>query len=325
MTLPTLAGPVTEIRILAGGGPSGRAVEQAYIKPFTAKNGVKVVRETLTAPPLGALRAIVASGHSDAVLLEVGGPGVAAAKRLGLIEPLDWAAIDPAPLYPEARDTHALGYQYFSVAAVWRADAKPIATWRDFWDVAAFPGRRSLPDNPYYALPIALLADGVPPEQLYPLDLDRAFRSLQRLEENVAVWWSTGQQPVQLLLDNEVQYAAAYSGRAVRDPRLRYTFNQGLLAVSYFVVPKGAPPEHKSAAWKLLHEMTLPQNQAVAAGIVSYTGSSTDLDSLLPADRLAEFPTARENRQKQIPANDQYWSDHSDMVEQRWQEFKLGL
>ena len=48
---------VKEVRILESGGPSGDSIEQAYIKPFTAKSGVKVVRESPSG--IGKLQAMV--------------------------------------------------------------------------------------------------------------------------------------------------------------------------------------------------------------------------------------------------------------------------
>src|SRR3546814_11685994 len=58
----------------------------------------------------------------------------------------------------------AIGYQYYTTLMAWRSDAKPVETWQQFWDVEAFPGKRALPNYPTYALPVALLADGVKPE-----------------------------------------------------------------------------------------------------------------------------------------------------------------
>lgn len=330
MAATLMAGPaaadVTEIRVLGGGGKSGDAIKQAYIAPFVEKSGIKVVFEKRSkGSPLGALRAMIESGNITAALVEMGGSALDQAIALDLVEPLDWTAIDPAPIFPEAKNPMGIGFQYYSVIMAWRSDAKPIKDWKDFWNVKDFPGKRALPDIPYYALPAALLADGVPPDQLYPIDIDRAFKSLEKIKDHVAVWTTSGAQPPQLLRDNEVQYAAPYSGRVAGLEGISYDFNQGLLGISYFVVPKGVDPEQKKIAMKLLHEFTLAENQAKAANVVSYTGPSPALDALLPKDRLGEFPTARKNKDRQILPNTTYWFENAEMVEQRWQEFKLGL
>jgi putative spermidine/putrescine transport system substrate-binding protein len=229
-------------------------------------------------------------------------------------------------MFPEAKLPHGLGYQYYSNIMAWRADAKPLKTWADFWNVKDFPGKRTMPgESPVIPVQAALLADGVAPDKLYPIDLDRAFKKLEQIKGSVSVWWSAGAQAPQLLKDNEVQYALAYSGRVAGQPGIDYTFNQGLLDLAYFVVPKGAKPEEKAAAMKLLREMTVAKNQAEAAKVISYTGSSPDLDKLLPQDKLKEFPTVKQNKDVQVLGNPEWWAKNKDVVEKRWQQFRLGM
>lgn len=314
---------VKELRIIEAGGPSGESVEVGYIEPFTAKTGIKVVRENPAG--LGKLRAMVEANSITSVLNELSSAELEQAKALDLLEPLDWDAINPDPIFDEAREEKGLGWQYYSTILSWREDAKPISTWKDLWDVENFPGKRALPDYPAYILPMALIADGVEVKDLYPLDLDRAFKKLEDLKDNVAVWWQAGAQAPQLLKDNEVQYAVAWSGRVTDEEGIDYTFNEGQLDLTYFGVPKGLDAERKAAAMKLLHEVTIAKNQAAAANVVSYTGPSKDLDALLPKDRLDKYPTVAKNKNVQFMMDPKWWYDHADEVEQRWQEFKLGL
>jgi putative spermidine/putrescine transport system substrate-binding protein len=316
-------GSVREIRMIEAGGLSGDSIEAGYIRPFTARTGIRVVRENPN--PLGKLRAMVESRSITAVLFELGSLSTAIAQAAGMIEPLDWAAINPDPMFEEARLPHAFGYQYYSTLIAWRAGAKPLRSWADFWNTREFPGKRTLPENFTLSLPMALLADGVAPDKLYPLDLNRAFRSLDKVKGSVSVWWGAGAQPPQLLKDNEVQYAASYSGRVAGQAGIELTYAQGLLDLSYFVVPKGANPAEKAAAMALLHEMSVAANQAKAAEVISYTGASPQLDALLPQARLREFPTTRENKELQVLGNPAWWAQNRDAAERRWQEFKLGL
>lgn len=55
-------------------------------------------------------------------------------------------------------------------------------SWADFWNVRKFPGRRALANggSPLLAPAAALLTDGVPPDELFPMDLDRTFRAFSR-------------------------------------------------------------------------------------------------------------------------------------------------
>lgn len=314
---------VREFRMVEAGGLSGDSIEAGYIRPFTARTNIRVVRENPN--PLGKLRAMVESRNITAVLYELGSLSTAIAEASGLVEPLDWAAINPDPMFDEAKLPHAFGYQYYSTLMAWRSDAKPLRSWADFWNVREFPGKRTLPDNVTLAVPMALLADGVATDKLYPLDLNRAFRKLEQIKGSIAVWWGAGAQPPQLLKDNEVQYAASYSGRVAGQPGISITYAQALLDLAYFVVPKGANPAEKAAAMGLLHEMSVARNQAVAAGVIPYTGASPTLDRLLPQDRLDQFPTTTANKAMQALGNPAWWAQNRDAAERRWQEFKLGL
>jgi putative spermidine/putrescine transport system substrate-binding protein len=160
---------------------------------------------------------------------------------------------------------------------------------------------------------------------LYPLDLDRAFKSLDRIKQNVSVWWTTGAQPGQLLLDKEVQYANAWSGRlaVLWNDGVRHSFDQGLLDISFYVVPRGAPPAEKRAAMKFLHDWTDPAKQVTFAKLVFYTGNSPNLAPLLPQDKMFLFPTTPENKVKQVLQDSKWWYDNAATVEKRWQAWKL--
>lgn len=314
---------VKEFRILESGGPSGDSIEQAYIKPFTEKTGIKVVRESPSG--LGKLQAMVQSKSVTSVLVELGSINVVLARALGLLEPMDWSAINPAPMYAEAKWPDAFGYQYYSTLMAWQKGAKKPATWADFWNVKDFPGKRALPDYVSLALPIALLADGVKPENLYPLDLDRGFASLQKIKPHVSVWWQSGAQAPQLLEDKEVQYAVAWSGRVIGNPKLEYTYNQAMLQLSYFVVPKGADPATKAAAAGLLQEMSQLKNQTIASNIIPYTGPSPGIEKTIAKDKVDNYPTSDANKKLQVLVDPSWTADNAKLIEKRWQEFKLSL
>ena len=76
-------------------------------------------------------------------------------------------------------------------------DPKP-ATIQDFFDLETFPGRRGMRRKPLGNLEFALMADGVPPEEVYavldtPEGIDRAFRKLDTIKDEI-VWWEAGAQ-----------------------------------------------------------------------------------------------------------------------------------
>ena len=310
---------VKELRMIEAGGLSGDSMEP-YIKPFTAATGIKVIRESPNT--FGKLRTLVQAGGSGISLFELGSTSLEQAKALGLVEPMDYAAMNPDPIYPDAKNEFGLGWQYYSTLMAWRSNVKPLKTWADFFNVKDFPGKRTMQDRPIM-IPFALLADGVPLDKLYPLDLNRAFKKLATLKDEVSVWWAAGAQPPQLLRDNEVQYAVSYSGRVTGVPGLEYTFEGAAMDCSFMTVVKGTPAADKAAAMRLLHEYTVAKNEAEAARIVSYTGANINLTPLLPPEKMKEFPTVY--RDKQFINDVSWWFGNADLVEKRWQQFKLGM
>ena len=144
------------------------------------------------------------------------------------------------------------------------------------WDVKRFPGPRSMRNHPIDNLEFALIADGVPMDKLYPIDFDRAFKKLDQIKPHVTVWWSTGQQPAQLLLDKEVVLATGWNGRFYdlikKGAPVEIEWNEGALKQGSFVIPKGA----KNVYWakKMLAEMSIrssrrstPPSSAIPASI----------------------------------------------------------
>jgi mannopine transport system substrate-binding protein len=126
---------------------------------------------------------------------------------------------------------------------------KEPSSWADFWDVKTYPGPRALPNigTPWWPMIAALLADGVPPDQLFPLNVERAFAKLDEIKPHISVWWKSGDQSQQIWRSGEVVMAQMYAGRAMG---LR---KEGLsVGVSW----NGAPLD--AAAWCVLKEAAHP-------------------------------------------------------------------
>lgn len=317
-----LAAAPTSIRLIDSGGTTGESIATAYIPPFTAKYGVRVIREAPSA--FGKLRAMVESGRITAALFELGSSTLAQARELNLLEKLDWAAINPDPMFPDARNDYGMGYQYFSTVMAWRDGNAALRTWADFFDVQRLPGKRCLSALPHYTLPFALLADGVDMSALFPLDVDRAMRKLESIKRHVSVWWKTGTQPLQLLKDNEVQYAVTWSAGIDREPDVRATFNQGMYDLAWLVVPRGQDPATKDLAMKFLHEVSVARNQAVAAKVLPLSGNSPQLEGLLGTKAFQSFPTAKTNLQVQFRQNAEWWRQNGAEVNKIWSNFLLN-
>ncbi len=87
----------------------------------------------------------------------------------------------------------------------------------DFFDTARFPGPRAVQRSPDGILEWALLAEGVPPAQVYGLlSTDRglrlAFHRLDTIRGDI-VWWTDPAEPADMLREGRAVMAAGFNGR----------------------------------------------------------------------------------------------------------------
>ena len=176
----------------ASGGSQIASLRENYLNDFEKETGIKIVD---TSPvDFGKLRAMVESGNVSWNITEIGGQDGYRVTEMGLAEPIDGKIVDRSKFQPQAQMSHVFSPSCYSTVMCYRPDAFPKGgpkSWADFWDVKAFPGPRSMRNHPVDNLEAALMADGVMPDQLYPLDVDRAFKKLDAVHKHVNVWWST--------------------------------------------------------------------------------------------------------------------------------------
>src|SRR5262249_42738465 len=204
-----------QLVVCSWGGAYQEAQRKTMFQPFERETGIKVVEASPT--DYGKLKAMVQSGNAEWDLVDVGDLNVIAGTKDNLLEPLDYQTIDTRDVFPQVVHKFGIGTIYYSTVLAYStkkyAKGDHPKSWAQFWDVAKFPGPRTLRNNPLDNLEFALLADDVPLDKVYPLDVERAFRSMDRIKKHINVWWTTGAQPAQLLADGEVDLAASWNGR----------------------------------------------------------------------------------------------------------------
>jgi len=81
------------------------------------------------------------------------------------------------------------------------------------------------------------------PQRLYPLDLDKGVRTLDKVKKDL-VWWTSGEQSAQLLIDGESPWAQSANGRIYKPiktaAKIDYTYDQCLYTSDCMIVPKGS-------------------------------------------------------------------------------------
>jgi putative spermidine/putrescine transport system substrate-binding protein len=316
-----------QIVVNDSGGSMGTAMRKAFFSTYEKKYGIRVVE---TSPvDFGKLRAMVESGNVEWQVTEIGGQDAIRAVKLGLVEKIDDKLVDRLHYPEKARQPDVFASSVYTTIIGYRTDVFKNGThpksWAEWWDVKKFPGARSMRNHPTDNLEFALIADGVPKDKLYPLDLDRAFRKLDQIKPHVTAWWSTGAQPAQFLLDKEVVLATGWNGRFYdlikKGGPIEIEWNEGALKLGSFVIPKGA--KHQYWAQKFLAEMAVPQQQAVYASELGYPG--LNLESLKYVDaKVKEYlPTNEKYLAKQFWIDDAWYAENGAVAQERWNAWML--
>ena len=308
-----------QIVFTSWGGTTQAAQKKSWIDPFTASSGVKVVMDGPT--DYGKFKAMVESGNVVWDVVDVEGDFAARAAKDGLLEPIDYNVVQKASLDSRFSGAHQVGSFYYSFVLGYNKDtfktAQP-ANWNDLFDMKGYPGKRTLYKwSAPGVLELALLADGVQADKLYPLDLDRAFKKLDTIKKQI-VWWTGGAQSQQLLASGEAPLGMFWNGRInaieATGGNVGMSWNQNMTAADVLVVPKGS--KNKAAAMKFLAAASSPQAQADFAAETSYAPINKDAKALMPAAAVKNLPD--QFTKSQINLNMAYWAENRDAIGKRW-------
>jgi putative spermidine/putrescine transport system substrate-binding protein len=312
-----------QLVIADGGGALDAAYKAAYFAPWAKDTGIAIVS---TPNPLAKLKAMVEQKAVDWDVAQVAAEGAAALAKQGLLEPLDYSIINKQGLLPGVARPYLLMSDVAAYCICWNTkQVQPSgvpADWTAFWQTS---GRKGLWKRPFQTLEVALMAAGVPKDKLYPLDVERALASLERIRSSI-YWWDTGAQVAEILINGEVPMSAAWNGR-VYQPKLDgapvgYEFNQALFVSDAWVVPKGSP--NKKLAMEFIASTLKPERQAMYARHIPYGPVVPSALKLLDAKLLAALPSSEQNFPKGTFLDVDWWAENGEKTVERFDQWLLG-
>lgn len=270
----------TTITFVGYGGDGQQAMIDAWQTPYTeAHPNVTFVN---TSPPdVAQVKAQVESG---AVQWDVMATAPYAAQQNcdTLFEPLDLSGIDQSDLVEGTVGKCYLGNWINATPIAYRTDAFPAGqgpkTVQDFFDKEKFPGQRGIVTNLQNGiLEYPLLADGVKPDDLYPLDVDRALDKLDTIRDVTTFAPNVGalQQAVQ---GNQVDMFLLPDSRLV--PLLKggmditVVWDETVASLNAFAVPKGSP--NKAAAEQFISSVVEPEQVAKISELLGVAPVNTE-------------------------------------------------
>lgn len=302
------------------GGSNTDARIKANIEPFEEATGIEVT--VVTPSDYAKLISMVENGTTEWDVMNCDAYWGAYAGNEGYLEPIDYEVVT-TKIDPEVQLEYVMGAEvYTSVIAynsnVYTAETAP-QTWADFFDTEKYPGTRAMWKYPVTVLEAALLADGVPMDELYPLDLDRAFAKLDTIKDKI-VWWSKGAEPSQMLSTGEADIALAWSGRIATAKEegspVDMLYNEGIRIAAGWVVPKGAP--NKENAMKFIEYISQPESQLAFSELIPYGSTNPDATNLMSEELKESLGQTEAQLADEIYLDNEYWAENLSEVEERF-------
>jgi putative spermidine/putrescine transport system substrate-binding protein len=301
------------------GGAYGDAHQKAVHEPFMKETGIEVKVININ---YAQMLAQIQQGRPQFDLIDNSMIDFVKFAKEGATEDIDYDRLK------NAKDRNAVGKNYWGSVMAYRTDAfggrKP-GSWADFWDTKALPGNRALQhmDADIPELEFALLADGVPMDKLYPLDLDRAFRVLDQVKGSIKKYWDTGALPGVLLGRREVDASSVWHGRLddliKQGQPLAYQFAGARRQSNGWAIPKGT--NNLDAAYQLIDFSLRPEVQAQLAESYPMAPVVPAAYQKLSEDASANLLGSPKNLATGFDADVEWWVANDDEVTKRWQEW----
>jgi putative spermidine/putrescine transport system substrate-binding protein len=312
--------------VVDGGGSYHDALQKCCYTPFEKATGIKL-SSTAYDYSIGAIQAQVEGPKQwDVIVL---GQAITDKLAATIFQPLDYSKLKVPGLPASGKFKYFVADMSFGHVLAYRTDSSSTTptSWLDFWDTTTYPGARGLYNWPVGTLEIALLGDGVPVNKLYPLNVKRAFASLDKLKKSTKVYfYNTGAEQIQYFQNKLAPMVAAWSGRvlAAQDAGLpvKYILNGALSQASYLAILKTAP--NTENAYRYLNFKLQPKYGAADATAFPGDAPNNPLAFKYLSPKIAaQLPTPANPALKTRVANvdAKYWAKNFDSVLKAWQNW----
>lgn len=324
-----------DLVVVGWGGAQQRAMENAFNKPFAAKNGVTIKMENYT----GGLAQVMAQVESGNILwdvLEANPPEAAIGCQNDLLEhfPLDTLppGADGTPaaedFYPGTLHECGVGSAIYSWLLAYHPRDFPTAeptSVTDLFDADKFPVRRGFLKSPRGTLEIALMSDGVPKDQIYetlksPEGVERALAALDRVKD-LSVWYDTSAQGTQLLADGEVAMIIGHNGRfhqAIEEENQPFKLAWGdqLWTTGMVIIPKGTPL--RDLAFDYVRFAQSAEGQAAFTNLMPYAPARRSALALVDPKMYPYLSTHEPNFATAMKHDTDFWTEYGDAVTEQF-------
>ncbi len=346
--LATAQGKMANDMVLVSwGGAYQESQHRAYVEPYLeTHSAVTATWDESSAEAVAKLRAMNEAGNvtwdvvdviaADAIrlcdeglALEIDHDELLAAAPDGTRPSEDFGDLIVADCFiPQIVYSTTFGYRTDLVGATPPSDVCAI------FDLATYPGKRSLEKRPINNMEWALYCDGVAKDDIYDVlatadGQQRALAKLDTIKDEV-IWWSAGADTPQLLADGEVVIGSTYNGRLFslieeQNQPVEILWDMQVFDLDGWIIPTGLSADRVSRAKDFLYFATDTQRLADQAKYISYGPARISSAPLvgkhadLGIDMAPHMPTDPNNAKNTLLYNYEFWADYRDDIDATFQ------
>jgi len=321
----------TQLVIRTSGGKYDEVKRETVYEPFRKETGIEIVPVAATVPRLVAM---AQSGNIDIDCFDIGGDTAAQLHLLGVLDDLDYASWKYTNVNDIAADARKKTYVGNNMGAfvmtydtkVFKGDNRP-RNWPEFWDTSRFPQSRTLPSMTVGTpnLEFALLADGVPRDQIYPIDIPRAFAAMTKIRKAVPKFWDTGSLSAQMMADGEAALGSIWNTRAQlaidEGASLAIEWTDNLVILQTNAVAKGTPRAKEANLfidYSLSPEVQARWHHAFRSIPINSRAFSATVNTLIDPEANQPWTVT-----KGFMMNDLWWAENRNAVSEAWSNWLL--
>ncbi len=315
-------------------GPYMRSQMLGFVNPYQASTGQSVNVEHY-AGGIDEIRDQVESANVTWDVVDLTQADSIRACNEGLLERLDDVQLpdgrDGTPAKEDfvegALNPCGVGVIVWATAFAYSRDAYGNArptTIADFFDTKKFPGARAIRNDPTVIMEWALMADGVPRDDVYstlvtPDGIKRALKKMDGIKGGLKVW-QDGREPVRLLNAGDVTVAMVWATTgavASKESGANFdmVFDGRVIELDLFGIPKGS--RYKEEALDFIRFASSSSSLAKMVSILPNGPTRKSSLGLLSADVLAQIPNGPAyDDQVSILSDAQWWSRNHTVLEE---------
>ncbi|KSV89608.1 ABC transporter substrate-binding protein [Sinorhizobium sp. GL28] len=315
-----------KLTVVGAGGVLQDAERKAFFEPFATSSGVAVTEDSYSGQ-MAKVRAMVSSGSVSWDVMQVEQNTLLSGCAEGLFEELDWSKIGKKKDFiPEAYSDCGVGAFVWSMVPSY--DKTKLSdgpkNWADFWDLKKWPGKRGFRQTAKMTLEIALLADGVPPAEVYKVlstkaGQDRAFAKLDQIKPNT-IWWTSGAESLERLAAGDVVATATFNGRVsaanATGKNFALIWDGQVYGIDYWGIVKGSA--NRENAERFIAFAASDAAQSAFPQYIAYGVTNKKAIQRVNPELARDLPTTEANLQSAVGLNSEFWADNGEALEARF-------